>query len=178
MQARRVASSSTLGRIRRPTATTVSAARTRASGSRNAIASAFSIARRSAWTRGNSPLGTLSSTSAGVTASGTTPIRARRSIRRGLAEASTRRIVLLEAIGDAALGQIVRGQLDQHFVAGQHADAVLAHLAGGMAKDLVAVLQLYAEHGVGQQFNHLPAHFEEFFLSHSFLSFFRRKAAS
>ena len=56
MQARSVASSSTLGRIRRPTATTVSAASTSASGWRAATASAFSRARRSAWSRGSSPV--------------------------------------------------------------------------------------------------------------------------
>ena len=42
MQARNVASSSTFGRMRRPTATTVSAASTSASGSAAATASAFS----------------------------------------------------------------------------------------------------------------------------------------
>ena len=72
MQARSVASSSTLGRMRRPTATTVSAASTSASGSCAATASAFSRASRSAWSRGSSPVGTLSSISAG------TPHRARR----------------------------------------------------------------------------------------------------
>ena len=44
MQARKVASSSTLGRIRRPTATTVSAASTRAAGCNAATAAAFSRA--------------------------------------------------------------------------------------------------------------------------------------
>src|SRR5688500_1240189 len=167
MHARSVASSSAFGKIRRPTATTVSAASTSAPGSFAATASAFSRAKRSAWTRGSSPLGTLSSTSAGITASGTTPMRARRSRRRGLAEASTRRIALLEAISDAALGQVVRGQFDQHFVAGQHADAVLAHLARGVAEDFVAILQLDAEHRIGQQLDHPSAHLEKFFLGHS-----------
>src|SRR4029453_19212440 len=63
--------------------------------------------------------------------------------------------------------QVVGGELDQHLVAGEDADAVLAHLAGGMAEDLVAVLQLHAEHRVGQQLDDLPAHFEKFFLGHS-----------
>jgi hypothetical protein len=36
-----------------------------------------------------------------------------------------------------------------------------------MAEDLVAILELHAEHGVGQQLDHLPAHFEKFFLGHS-----------
>ena len=57
MQARSVCSSSTLGRMRRPTATTVSAARTSASGCFAATASAFSRARRIACWRGQLALG-------------------------------------------------------------------------------------------------------------------------
>src|SRR4051794_10701430 len=169
MQARSVSSSPTLGRMRLPTATTVSAANTRSCGCLAATAAAFSRASRSAWSRGISLRGTLSSTSAATTASGVTPMRASKSRRRGLAEARTSFISWVagrscaaghEAIGDAALGQVVRGQFDQHFVAGQHADAVLAHLAGGVPKDLMAVLELDAEHRIGQQLNHLPAHLE------------------
>ena len=48
-------------------------------------------------------------------------------------------------------------------IAGQHPDAILPHLAGGMAQDLVIVLQPDAEHRVGKQFDHLAAHFEELF---------------
>src|SRR6476619_712059 len=107
---------------------------------------------------------------AGITASGTTPSRASNSSRRGLWEARIRRMTrcpsLFEAIGNPTLGQIIRGQLDEHLVAGQHANPVLAHLAGGVAEDFVAVLELHAEHGVGQQLDHLPAHLEEFFLGH------------
>src|SRR5205085_9962881 len=123
------------------------AASTSASGSLAATAFAFSRANRTACARGSSPLGTLSSTSAGMTASGVTPMRASKSRRRGLAEARISRILWVsgrscasghEAVGDAPLGQIVGRQLDQHFVAGQHADAVLAHLAGGVAEDFMA----------------------------------------
>ena len=93
MQARRVASSSTLGRIRRPTATTVSAASTSASrmprGDRRGLLVGQAQAHGRAAVR---PVGTLSSMSAGSTASGATPMRASRSRRRGLAEARTRRI--------------------------------------------------------------------------------------
>lgn len=51
-------------------------------------------------------------------------------------------------------------------VAGQHADAVLAHLAGGVAKNLVVVFQTDAEHGVGEEFHHRATHFKEFFFRH------------
>eukprot|EP01037_Dinobryon_pediforme_P009089 gene9090-9170_t len=60
----------------------------------------------------------------------------------------------------------MKGQFDQHFVAHQHADAVLAHLSGGVAKNLVIVFETYAEHRVGQQFDHRAAHFQEFFFRH------------
>src|SRR6218665_265974 len=120
---------------------------------------------------GSSLLCSVSSMSAGMTASGTTPSRASSSSRRGLCEARIRRMArnpaLFETVGNPTLGQIVGRQLDQNLVARQHADAVLAHLAGGVAEDLMAVLELHAEHGVGQQLDHLPAHLEEFFLGHS-----------
>jgi hypothetical protein len=70
---------------------------------------------------------------------------------------------LFEAIGDATLGQVIRGQLDQNLVADQYADAILAHLSSGVAEDFMIILELHAEHGVGQQLHHLPAHFEQFF---------------
>src|SRR3546814_3165903 len=50
-----------------------------------------------------------------------------------MARAST----LLETIGNPTLGQIIWGELDEHFVADEDADAVLAHLAGGVAEDLM-----------------------------------------
>jgi hypothetical protein len=49
---------------------------------------------------------------------------------------------LFEAVGDAALGQIVRRHLDKHLVAGQHADTVLAHPARGVRDDLMLVFEL------------------------------------
>src|SRR5262245_59218842 len=51
----------------------------------------------------------------------------------------------LEAVGNAALGQIVGRHLDQHLVACEHADAVLAHAARRVRDDLVLVLELDAE---------------------------------
>ena len=78
-----------------------------------------------------------------------------------------------EAIGDARLGQVVGRQLAKDFVADQHADAVLAHPAGGMAQHLMAVFELHPEHRVGQQFHHLAAHLEEFFFGHAVRVSFR-----
>uniref|UniRef100_A0A0N4Z8I8 LigA n=1 Tax=Parastrongyloides trichosuri TaxID=131310 RepID=A0A0N4Z8I8_PARTI len=51
------------------------------------------------------------------------------------------RASLLEAVGDTALGQVVRGHFDQDLVAGEDADVVLAHLAGDMGDDFVPIFQ-------------------------------------
>src|SRR5207253_2367139 len=48
--------------------------------------------------------------------------------------------VLLEAIGDAAPGQVVRGELHADLVAGQDPDEVHPKLAADMCEDTVAVL--------------------------------------
>ena len=51
-------------------------------------------------------------------------------------------IVLLLAIGDSALTEIVRGQLDRNAVTGYDSDKMLPHLTGNMSYNLVAVLEL------------------------------------
>src|SRR6187551_144818 len=119
--------------------------------------------------------------SAWTTRVGSMPSRASNSRRRGLADARmswgafTPTGLLRpraapaghEAVGDARLGQVVGRELAQHLVADQHADAVLAHPAGGMAEHLMTVFELHPEHRIRQQFHHLAAHFEEFFFGHA-----------
>src|SRR5580693_7162683 len=73
----------------------------------------------------------------------------------------------LEAISDATLGQVVGRHLYQHFVAGEHADTVLAHAARGVGDDLVLVLELDAEGGIRQQFRHHTGKFQQLFFRHS-----------
>src|SRR5271165_2490394 len=175
--------------MRRPTATTVSAARVRQGERSGALAasaadaSAFSAA--SLWTRrrGVSPRRGVSSIADGRTESGSTPIWASRARRRGEPDASTSRgrltgadndrppqragaPVSLEAVGDAALGQIIGRHLDQDLVAGEYADSILAHLAGGMRDDLVVVFQFDAKGRVGEQFDYETRKFEQFFFRH------------
>src|SRR3954465_11018123 len=103
--------------------------------------------------------------SGAATRSGTAPIRLSRSSRRGDVEASPSRIMRpsFKAIGNAPFGQVIGSEFDEHFIAYQHADAVLAHLAGGMAKDFMSILEPDAKHGVGQKLNDLAAQFEKFF---------------
>src|SRR6185312_9997761 len=159
---------SALGRMRRPTATTVSAASTSAlapipaAAAFSRAASALAAARRTARRRGSSPFSGVSSRCAGIKCSGSMPIWLSSASRRGEAEAriSSGRLAmqeapadlfarpsapLLEAVGDAALGEVVGRHLAEHLVAGEHADTVLAHAAGGMRDDLVLVLQLHPE---------------------------------
>src|SRR5262245_56387937 len=81
--------------------------------------------------------------------------------------AGTRSADSLEPIDDTAFGEVVRTHLDQHLVAGQHADAVLAHAAGRVGDDFMAVLKLDAEVGVGEELRHKARKFQLFFLRHS-----------
>lgn len=43
---------------------------------------------------------------------------------------------------------------------------MLAHLAGDMGDDDMAVVQLYAKSGIGQGFNHFAFHFDLIFFRH------------
>src|ERR1700730_9702812 len=61
---------------------------------------------------------------------------------------------LLVPVHDAAPGQVVGRQLHHHPVLGQDADVVLPHLAADVSEHLVAVLQLNAEHRIGQGLDH------------------------
>src|SRR3546814_10090396 len=65
--------------------------------------------------------------------------------------AMTRPDGLFVAEGDAALGQVIGRHLDVHAVAREDANAVLAHLAGGMRQHFMVVVQLHAEHRVGDR---------------------------
>ena len=55
---------------------------------------------------------------------------------------------LLEAVGDTPPGEIVGGHFDEHFIASQHANAILSHAAGGVGDDLMFVFELHAEGGI------------------------------
>src|ERR1700733_5357400 len=146
-------------------------------------ASALSRASRVAQARGSPPRFGVSSTSAGRSASGSMPAWLTSNSRRGEPEASTNfgrpitamrscrqtnaAALSLEAVGDATLGQVVGRHLDQHFVTGEHADAVLAHAAGGVGNDLMLILELDAEGGVRKQLRHDTGKFQQFFFRHS-----------
>src|SRR5688572_24563360 len=57
-----------------------------------------------------------------------------------------RQEILLLAKDDAALGQVVGRHFDDDRIPLQNADAVLAHLAGGMRQNFMIVFQSHAKH--------------------------------
>ena len=72
----------------------------------------------------------------------------------------------LLAKGNATLGQVIGRQLNLYLVTGEDADVVLAHLAGDMGRDNVTIVELDAEHGVGQGVDHRAIHLYLFFFGH------------
>ena len=74
---------------------------------------------------------------------------------------------LFVPVRNSAAVEIVRRQFNEHAIAGQNSDEVLAHLAGDVRQHLVLVIfQLHSEHGVGQGLEHLGHYFYRFFLRH------------
>ncbi len=51
---------------------------------------------------------------------------------------------------NAALRQIIGREFQRHFVAGENADVMLAHLAVRVSNELMAVFKLHTVTGVGQ----------------------------
>src|SRR5262245_57693108 len=69
------------------------------------------------------------------------------------------------SIGDPAAGQVVRRQLDLDLVPGEDADVVLAHLPGDGRENVVATVQLHAEHRARKGFGDLALHLDLLFLA-------------
>ena len=67
----------------------------------------------------------------------------------------------LVAVDDAASGEVVGAQLDDHSVLGQNADVVLTHLAGNVAKHDVSIAQFHAEHRIRQGFDNRAFDFDD-----------------
>src|SRR5690606_9515270 len=77
------------------------------------------------------------------------------------------RFFLFHAEGDATFAQVVRRHFNLDAVTGENTDVVLAHLAGDMGNDDVAVVQFYAEHGVRQGVDDGAFQFNLFFFRHA-----------
>src|SRR5207237_319181 len=65
-----------------------------------------------------------------------------------------------EAVDDAAAVEVVRRELDPDAIAGIHADAETAHLAGGVAEGLVPVVETDPEHAVAKCLDDLAGHLD------------------
>src|SRR4051812_17967317 len=73
---------------------------------------------------------------------------------------------LASAIGDPALREVVRRELDRHGVALQNPDVMLAHLPGNVRGDDMAVRELDAKSRVRQRVHYRAFHLYRFFFGH------------
>src|SRR4051812_47621467 len=87
-------------------------------------------------------------------------------MRAALSGCRRQRSVGLVAKADAAAGEVVGRHLDNHAVADAGSDAELAHLARGVRKNVVAVLEPDVEMSVRQHLAHHAVKFDQFFLGH------------
>src|SRR4029453_4455614 len=70
----------------------------------------------------------------------------------------------LVAIGDATSTEVIGRELHLDTITTDDADVMHAHLAGDVGQNLMAVLQLDTEHGVGEGFYDLPPQDHRIFL--------------
>jgi len=74
------------------------------------------------------------------------------------------RVSLPVSIDDARAVEVIRRDLDPDPIPREDADAEAAHLAGDVPEDVVAVVELHAEHRVGQRFDDLALELDLLFL--------------
>src|SRR5947207_318409 len=74
--------------------------------------------------------------------------------------------VLAVAVDDARAVEVVGRELAAHAIAGEDADAKAPHLARDVSEDDVVVVELDAEHGIGQRLDHLALEFDLVLLGH------------
>jgi len=73
---------------------------------------------------------------------------------------------LTGTVGDAALGQIVRGHFHGDLVTGKNADIVFPHFARDMGGNYMSILQFDAKHGIGQGLDNGTLKFYVVFFCH------------
>src|SRR5256714_8341595 len=74
--------------------------------------------------------------------------------------------VLAVAIDDARAVEVVGRELAAHAITGEDADAKASHLARDVSENDVVVVELDAEHGIGQRLDHLALEFDLVLLGH------------
>ena len=78
------------------------------------------------------------------------------------------------AESDTALGEVVRGEFEGDFIAGQNADSVAAESASQVRKHQTFVLKLHTEFTAGEFLDDCTLYFYAVFFTHScLLNFFR-----
>ena len=70
------------------------------------------------------------------------------------------------AVGDAALGQVVRGELEGDAVSGKDSNAVAAQLTGKVREDGALLVELDAEEAAGEFFDDRSSYFDAVFFAH------------
>lgn len=68
------------------------------------------------------------------------------------------------AIQNATSGEVIGRELDENSVTWQDFDVVHPDLARDMSQNLVPILQLYLEHGIGQVLDNRPLNFNTLLL--------------
>jgi hypothetical protein len=71
------------------------------------------------------------------------------------------------AEGDTALGEVVRGEFEGDFIAGQNTDSVAAKPACQVRKHQAFVLELHAEFTAGEFLDDRTLYFYAVFFTHS-----------
>jgi len=70
------------------------------------------------------------------------------------------------AVRDAALGQVVRGELEGDAVAGEDSDTVAAQLAGEVREDGALLVELDAKEAAGEFLDDGSSYFDTVFFAH------------
>jgi hypothetical protein len=70
------------------------------------------------------------------------------------------------AVGDAALGQVVRGELEGDAVSGEDSNTIAAQLAGEVREDGALLVELDAEEAAGEFLDDGSGYFDAVFLAH------------
>ena len=72
-------------------------------------------------------------------------------------------MILTFAVGDSALTEIVRGQLDRHAIARHNTDKMFPHLACDMSYNFVAVFKFYSKLSTRKGLYDCSGQFDYFF---------------
>jgi hypothetical protein len=70
-------------------------------------------------------------------------------------------------VNDSASGQVVGRELYFDFVARKNLDVMHPHFARDMSQHFVSVVQLHAEHGVGERFQNRAGYLDRILFRHT-----------